>query len=223
MDDIIKTTIKKSISIKYRIGVISDTHVPDRVGSLHPDIIPTFEQLKVDHIVHAGDLSSQGVLEPLKKIAPVSFAKGNRDWFLESGHGLVKFIDFDQIKIAISHGHGGFFPYFRDKIPYYLYGYRFERYVKRLKSITEDAHVIIFGHSHQVENQWVNGRLFFNSGSAYDGGNDGSGPTIGLIEICENNLIKGRILPLRKGRWKKGKWQIYETSYNNSDIFANRI
>lgn len=215
MKNNIKTVIENSNQVKFRIGVISDTHVPDRVGTIHPDVIPLFTQLKVDHIVHAGDLSSKNVLNILNKIAPVSFAKGNRDWFINKGQSLVKFVDLNSVKIAISHGHGGFLPYFWDKVPYYIYGYRFERYVKRLKTIAGDARVIIFGHSHQVENQWVDGKLFFNSGSAYDGGNDGSGPTIGLIEIYENNDVKGRILPLRKGKWKKGEWLFQETRLNN--------
>jgi hypothetical protein len=190
----------------FRVGVISDTHVPDRVGSLHPDIIPTFNQLNVEHIIHAGDLSTHRVIDTLRTVAPVSYARGNRDWFIDRKHEPVNFITLNQVKIAISHGHGGFLPYFWDKIPYYLQGYRFERFVKRLNNIAEDARVIIFGHSHQIENRWIGNKLYFNSGSAYDAGNDGSGPTIGMIEIIGNNNIKGRILPLRKGLWIKGDW-----------------
>lgn len=199
-----------------RVGIISDTHVPDRVGSLHPDVLPTFDQMKVDHIIHTGDLSTMRVISALQSIAPVSYVKGNRDWFNNRDHELVKFVTFNRVTIAISHGHGGFFPYIWDKIPYYLIGYRFERFVKRLNRLSRDARVIIFGHSHQVENRWVEDKLYFNSGSAYDPGNDGTGPTLGLIEIENNSNIKGRILPLRKGVWKKGKWLLEEEKVRDS-------
>ena len=198
-----------------RVGIISDTHVPDRVGTLHPDVLWTFDELKVEHIIHTGDLSSLRVISALQSIAPVSYVKGNRDWFNHRDHELVKFITLNQVKIAISHGHGGFFPYIWDKFPSYLIGYRFERFVKRLNRLSGDARVIIFGHSHQVENRWVDDKLYFNSGSAYDQGYDGAGPTLGLIEIENKNNIKGRILPLRKGVWKKGKWLLEEEKVRN--------
>jgi hypothetical protein len=201
-----------------RVGVISDTHVPDRVGSLHPDVLPIFDQIKVEHIIHAGDLSTPRVIDALRSIAPVSYAKGNRDWFNDRNHELVKFVTLNQVKIAITHGHGGFLPYFWDKIPYYLKGYRFERFVKRLNRLSGNARVIIFGHSHQVENRWVGKKLYFNSGSAYDSGNDGYGPTVGLIEIENNCNIKGRILPMRKGIWKKGKWLLEEEKVSDLSI-----
>ena|SRR5665648_680285 len=209
MNGIFDFQIKPNPKI-MRVGIISDTHVPDRVGALHPDVLSTFNQLKVEHIIHAGDLSTKRVINALQSIAPVSYIKGNRDWFNNRDHELVKFITLNQVKIAISHGHGGFFSYIWDKIPYYLIGYRFERFVKRLNRLSGDARVIIFGHSHQVENRWVEDKLYFNSGSAYDQGNDGAGPTLGLIEIENNSNSKGRILPLRKGVWKKGKWLLEE-------------
>ena len=102
--------------------------------------------------------------------------------------------------------------YFADKIPYFISGYSFERYQKNLEKCYEDALVIVFGHTHQIENRWVNNRLFFNSGSAYDSGNDGSGPTVGIIEIFPDQSVKGSIIPLRKAKWTKTGWIINEKS-----------
>jgi len=195
-----------------RIGVISDTHIPDRVGKLHPDVITTFINLQIDHILHAGDISSQIVLEELEEIAPCTSVKGNRDWFKDGDTQFVKFLSFNNVKICINHGHGKLFYYLADKIPYFLTGYTFERYQKNLEKCCEDASVIVFGHTHQVENRWVNKRLYFNSGSAYDSGNDGSGPTIGLLEIFPDQSIKGSIIPLRKAKWKKTGWIFTEES-----------
>ena len=193
-----------------RIGVLSDTHVPDRVGELHPDVISVMKSLQVDHILHAGDISSQVVLDQLEIIAPCTSVKGNRDWFKNNQAQFVKFISFNNVKICINHGHGTLFYYLADKIPYFINGYSFERYQKNLEKFCEDALVIVFGHTHQVENRWVNKRLFFNSGSAYDSGNDGSGPTIGLIEIFPDQSVKGSIIPMRKAKWTKTGWIINE-------------
>ncbi|MBW6475409.1 MAG: metallophosphoesterase family protein, partial [Anaerolineaceae bacterium] len=49
-----------------RIGVLSDTHIPDRVGALHPDILPAFKEMGVELIIHAGDISSPVVLRQLE-------------------------------------------------------------------------------------------------------------------------------------------------------------
>ena len=55
-----------------RIGLISDTH--DR---LRPEALAFLGGS--DHIVHAGDICSQGVLESLAAIAPLTAVRGNND------------------------------------------------------------------------------------------------------------------------------------------------
>ena len=60
-----------------RIGLISDTHIPD-----HADELP--EQLKdafrgVELILHAGDIYTIPVLDELEIIAPVLAAEGDDD------------------------------------------------------------------------------------------------------------------------------------------------
>jgi hypothetical protein len=60
-----------------RIGVLADTHIPDRAKELHPDIIPIFQQHEVDRIIHAGDICVPSVLEQLTKVAPVDAVRGN--------------------------------------------------------------------------------------------------------------------------------------------------
>jgi len=200
---------KKTDSI-IRVGIISDTHVPDRVGELHPDVIPFFKELNVNHILHAGDISSPTVIELLEKVAPCTSVKGNRDWFKKENEEIVKYISFNNVRVCLNHGHGSLFFYLADKIPYVLFGYHFERYYRNLKKYIDDATIIVFGHTHQIENRWINNRLFFNSGSAYDSGNDGSGPTIGLIEIGADRSVSGKIIPLRKARWTNTGWVFKE-------------
>jgi putative phosphoesterase len=55
-----------------RIGVISDTH-----GYVDPRLFELFAG--VDHILHAGDIGSPGVVLQLGKIAPVTAVMGNCD------------------------------------------------------------------------------------------------------------------------------------------------
>ena len=54
-----------------KIGVVSDTHVPDRAVALHPALLSELRRNKVDLILHAGDISTAGVLQELETIAPV--------------------------------------------------------------------------------------------------------------------------------------------------------
>ena len=64
----------------------------------------------------------------------------------------------------------------------------------------------MFCHTLTVENRWVDGRLFFNSGSAYNEGKNNIGPSIGIIKITSDGEIKSKIISLRKLRWKNGQW-----------------
>ena len=60
-----------------KIGVISDTHIPKRAKALPEVVLKAFKDL--DHIIHAGDIMSIGVLNTLKELAPVTAVAGNLD------------------------------------------------------------------------------------------------------------------------------------------------
>ena len=189
-----------------RIGVVADTHVPDRVGALHPDIISTFKELKVQLIIHAGDISSPEIIIQLKEVAPVEFVQGNRDWWRFKNLPAEKIIGVNEVKIMITHGHGHLLSYFWDKFPYFLLGYRFERFLKKFSKYKDNFDIIVFGHSHHAENRWVDGKLYFNPGSAYDPGTDNQRPSIGLIEIDKTKKVEGKIIKLRALIWQRGGW-----------------
>jgi putative phosphoesterase len=59
-----------------RIGLISDTHVPE-APELWPQIHDAFRG--VDAILHAGDIYDLGVLDGLAEIAPLYACRGNGD------------------------------------------------------------------------------------------------------------------------------------------------
>ena len=51
------------------IGLISDTHIPDRAKVLPQKVMEAFSEVEL--ILHAGDLTSPKVIEELETIAPV--------------------------------------------------------------------------------------------------------------------------------------------------------
>ncbi|SPD73563.1 conserved hypothetical protein [uncultured Desulfobacterium sp.] len=56
----------------FKIGIISDTH-----GLLRPEAISALSDC--DTIIHAGDVGDLGILERLRRIAPVHAVQGNTD------------------------------------------------------------------------------------------------------------------------------------------------
>ena len=54
------------------VGVISDTH-----GLVRPEALAALAG--VEHIVHAGDIGGDAVLDALRAIAPVTAVRGNND------------------------------------------------------------------------------------------------------------------------------------------------
>lgn len=190
----------------FRLGVVADTHVSDRVGALHPDIIPTFKENQVELIIHAGDISSLDVLTELEKVAPVVATKGNRDYWHLNNLPEQTIINVNNNHILINHGQGNWISYFFDKLPLLLFGYNIKRFQKKFLKNEQEFDIVIFGHSHVAENQWINGKLYFNPGCAYDSGFDRQGPSIGLLELSNHKVISSKIIKLSPMRWSKGKW-----------------
>jgi uncharacterized protein len=60
-----------------RIGLISDTHIPEACTRVPPRVFEVFRG--VDLVMHAGDVYINSVLDELAKIAPVIAALGNGD------------------------------------------------------------------------------------------------------------------------------------------------
>ena len=58
-----------------RLGLISDTHIPEARRELWPQILEAFAD--VDYILHAGDIHELRVLDALEELAPVYAARGN--------------------------------------------------------------------------------------------------------------------------------------------------
>ncbi len=201
-----------------KIGVVSDTHVPDRAVALHPALLSELRRNEVDLILHAGDISTAGVLQELETIAPVKAVSGNRD--LLFGGKLERTLSFavNGVELVLTHGHLNSLTYWWDKIQYMSTGYRRERIVNRLALAFPRAKIIIFGHTHRAEAFWVNGQLFINPGSTSIGDLWVHICSFGIIEIDESGRITSQIIPLQGFELDKRKWKKVEKEVNATNI-----
>ncbi len=136
-----------------KIGVISDTHIPERAIGLPPAVLEAFKH--VDMVIHAGDLVDLGVLHELSKVCnKVVAVRGNMDEpGINSKLPQKEIIRVNNYKIGVMHGWG---------------------HPNKLKDLLidefrdDDVDVIIFGHSHIPLSERTGKILFFNPGSPTD-------------------------------------------------------
>jgi putative phosphoesterase len=124
--------------------VIADTH-----GLFDPAVRRHFKG--VDHILHAGDIGDQSVIEQLEQIAPVSAVSGNVDDDEQCGFPRQIVIRRNGKKIAVCH-----VVYEKGKL------------TQEVKSWLdrERPDICVFGHSHRSTIEQYGPTLLFNPGSA---------------------------------------------------------
>ncbi|MFC1928339.1 metallophosphoesterase family protein [Chloroflexota bacterium] len=148
-----------------RIGVISDTHVKtlDEISS------PILKALaEVDIIVHAGDFTERAVLEGLRALGKVRAVCGNMDSselkrILPQKEAFV----VNEKRIGLIHGSGA---------PWGI--------TDRAREQFSNVDVLIYGHSHEPCNRYIQGTLLFNPGQAKN--------SFGLLTI--DDRIKAEIM-----------------------------
>lgn len=149
-----------------RVGVISDTH-----GHMPADLETAFGD--VDRIIHAGDIDHPGVLDELRKIAPVTAVRGNMD----GGSWAERLPRSDMFQTG---GVTLYALHILDRLD--------------LDPAAAGVGVVISGHTHQPLNEVRDGTLYFNPGSAcfprY-----GSGASVGVLEINAGD-VHGRVIGL---------------------------
>ena len=177
------------------IGVIADTHIPDRSRALHPRIAAVFNDARVATILHAGDVSSPNVLKELETIAPVHAVQGNRDWLLLRQLPFKLTFEFTGMKIGMTHGHGKLARYLLDKVYYALRGYDHDHIIPWLLNTFPETDAIVFGHGHIPLNRRMNGQLLFNPGSPHVP-KAGINPSVGLLYIQHKGEVLGEIIKL---------------------------
>ncbi len=155
------------------VGVVSDTH-----GYLDPRVPVLLRG--VDHILHAGDIGCNGIIEELGRIAPVTAVRGNVDREgPESLYPLDATEVFAGCKVFMTH---------QVKVPKGLDDPAMEGYQ------SGGFDVVVFGHSHIALRERRGRTLFFNPGAA------GKRrfklvPSIGFLTL-EGGLTEGIIVPL---------------------------
>lgn len=130
------------------IGLISDTHIPDRAKVLPQKVMEAFSEVEL--ILHAGDLTSPKVIEELETIAPVMAIQGNMDRVNGIDLPKAKVIEAESLKIGLIHGE----VYPRADSSQLLY---------LAKELNVD--ILVSGHSHQPQIEQKDGILLLNPGS----------------------------------------------------------
>jgi putative phosphoesterase len=192
----------------FIIGVVSDSHIPDRVKGLHPFLLSELKSHKVHLILHAGDISIKRILEELAAVAPVWAVAGNRDWLQSRELPQTLALEIFGLRVILTHGHMGMRTYWLDKWENTLHGYKFERYLKRFEAAFTEARVIVFGHSHHIENRWIDKKLYFNPGSVSQGDASIPQPYFGLLKFYEDGRIDASLQPLTGAVIRNKKWEI---------------
>ena len=130
-----------------RVGLITDTHIPDIASAVPPEVAQVFEGVEL--ILHAGDIYDISVIDELEKIAPVRAALGDDDPF--------KMLQDERIEMKHVLNLEGHTVWLIHERPMWY----------RPSTIqTEDApNVIVHGHSHDARISDDNGILFVGSGS----------------------------------------------------------
>lgn len=194
MDDVEKIATENDPVV---IGVVADTHIPDRVGELHPRLLEELTRQQVQLILHAGDISVMRVISDLETVAPVRAVTGNRDFLLSKEIPNKRCLEVYGSQIVLIHGHLDPRTYWMDKFQYITQGYKFDRYLRRFVRAFLEARVIVFGHTHHPENQWIDGKLYFNPGSVSHGDLLDRTPNYGLLKFYKDGRIDAEIIPLK--------------------------
>ena len=130
-----------------KLGIISDTHV-STIEEIPAAIIKALAG--VDLIVHAGDFTHKAVFDGLQALGKVIAVRGNMD-----SSELKRILPEEDVfevngkKIGLTHGSGA---------PW--------RIAERVKRQFIGVDIIIFGHSHEPCNCYIQGVLLFNPGQA---------------------------------------------------------
>ncbi len=172
------------------VGLIADTHVPQRLERLPPQVAEVFRGVAL--ILHAGDLNRWPVLEELARLAPVVAVRGNADLGLRLPWREI--VEINGIRIGLVHGHGGWPVYLRNKIRETVIGFEPLRYLRYARfAFPDPVHVIVSGHTHRPHLVRVNGVWLVNPGPVAPDYYVQQGPAVGLLHVSPGDLRYERI------------------------------
>jgi putative phosphoesterase len=168
-----------------RIGLLSDTHIPDVEKEFPSEITKAF--LGVDLILHAGDIYDPSVLDDLEYIAPVLAARGDDDYLTTPKDKRVQ--EKHVLKIE---GHTLWLVHER---AYYLQSSWVQSRVPIGQEKYDFPDIIVFGHEHRTVERRIDNILFVSPGSpTFLGYRHGLG-TVGILNI-DSGRVDVQILQL---------------------------
>jgi uncharacterized protein len=176
-----------------RIGLISDTHIPEACEHLPAPVFEAFAG--VDLVMHAGDVYVNRVLDELAQIAPVMAALGNGDEGLD-GHRfklepdarvrVAHLLEIEGMRVGLAHA----LP-----TPDETSDEVFERAMHRHFGGIVD--VLVMGHSHLEGITRFGSTLVVNPGSATLPRNLVDVPgTVAILEIAVGGRVTAEIIRL---------------------------
>jgi putative phosphoesterase len=168
-----------------RIGLISDTHIPEVEDELPPQVRQVFQG--VDLILHAGDIFTSSVLDDLERLAPVLAALGDDDY----ARGDKRIKEKHILKLE------GQTLWLVHMGPLYFTA---ARWLSRNPSEPEKdgkPDIIVFGHEHRTLIRNSNGILYVNPGSPTLLNYQRGLGTVGILDI-NSGKAEARIIQLEK-------------------------
>jgi uncharacterized protein len=145
-----------------RIGLVSDTHMPDRCVALPPTLFDTLQG--VDLLLHAGDVGELWVLERLSALAPVIAVHGNDD--TEDAQRELPYQQAVAVagqRIVLTHAH---YPDRAQELESRrddAWGPKLER--RAVFGRNAGASIVVFGHTHVPMAYRYDGLLLVNPGA----------------------------------------------------------
>jgi len=152
-----------------KIGIISDTH-----GWLDPEIPGLFAG--VEHILHAGDIGSDGIIAGLEAVAPVTAVLGNTD--TSPNFRLTEVVTLAGRKFLVHH----------------IVNPRALTEELRLRIARARPDAVVFGHTHKAFSETIDGVLYLNPG--YAGKPKFGAPRSVAILHCDGKGMRPEFLPL---------------------------
>ncbi len=150
-----------------RIGVVADTHSPEFLPELPPQL---FERLAgVDLILHAGDVGGRETLARLRQLAPVEAVRGDHDGQLTD---LPRTLELEAAGRRVAVVHGNRSRLIEEPVTFAntvgLGHLRLRPGLRRaLRRRFPRADVIVYGHTHAARAEVFKGALLFNPGAVY--------------------------------------------------------
>lgn len=178
------------------IGVVSDSHIPDRCKELPESLLPSLKALQPDLILHAGDIVLPEVIGLFEEVAPVVMVRGNRDIFFFPYVPRKKELYLNGVLVALVHGHAHVLQYLINKVRYLLFRFCLDWFLPTILREGEDADVIVFGHTHRQMNEWRDGQLLFNPGSVTISPEKGVPLSYGVLKISEAGEVTSEIVEI---------------------------